>query len=61
MLCAALGHLSIKVTLHIEAEQKLTPWLWFSPMVLNSNSLTFPIRVAILVPVNPAPAADFKI
>ena len=30
-----------EVTLHIEGEQKLTPWLWFWLMVLNSDVFTF--------------------
>ena len=36
---------------------KLTPWLWFSPIALNSNSSTLPTLLAILLPVSPAPAA----
>ena len=40
--------------------QKLTPWLWFSPTALNSNSSTLPTLLAILLPVSPAPAAGGK-
>lgn len=38
---------------------QLTPWLWFFPIGMNSNSSTSPILLAILVPVSPAPAAVF--
>lgn len=34
----------------------LTPWLWFSPIPLNSNSSSSPVRLAILLPERPAPA-----
>lgn len=37
--------------------KRLTPWLWFSPIAINSNSSTFPVLLAILLPVSPAPAA----
>ena len=39
--------------------KELTPWLWVSPIALNSNSSTLPVLLAILVPVSPAPAAGW--
>lgn len=48
---------SIEVLQKLKENAILTPWFWFSPIALNSNSSTLPILLAILLPVSPAPAA----
>lgn len=54
---AIVSHKEIQIK--VRKGKQLTPWLWLSPMGLKSNSLTLPIRLAILLPVSPAPAAAF--